>query len=906
MSATQKEEKGNPNYPKIDEVTEERKTYRDSDIFTYEGQNYGYNKIVDICKEFINNYKRFNSKEYHYFEEISQMMANHTFTLVIDYNDICNAHVMDENTCHSNFLHHLLEDSPKLFLKSFRRAAHEIMQQIHFDYSNEIITVFKVVVANATMFRKEITEINHSDVGKLIYTENFVISISEQKDYTKRMAWICGECGKMNYRDSIGFQLARLRKCMFCDSDDIIPSNKDAITDTMQEIKIQQRFERMEAGIVPKAMYGYVIGKDMINLVTAGDIGAITAVVDIQRNPAPSENAIADYYLDILWVEKIPDDYLIEDDPELEEKVKTFIDPKDEDKGYESLVNSIAPSVMGHEIIKEALLLQLCGSDTAWFRDNSRHRGECNILLVGDAGTAKTKLAYYVHQLYARAVYVAGKVTEAGMTASVDLAQKGGHAVLTAGAYLLASSEAGGIAICDEMEKTEIKAKDATAACLDDRQMVEIHKHTIHQSIQINCASLHIANPKTGEAWNPELSIKENTGFENWYLTRFCTWVVRDIVDKELDTAKAKHYLGQFGDTIRQNELKDTTLNELRRKQALTYLSNLDIKTVPEMRMFYKYSRKHFHPHLDPKSKASRKLEQFYISVRPMTGNTKGFRISMRNLGDLVRFSEASARAHFRNEVTEKDADVAIKLVSSSIASSGFNMFTGKYETVEDGGKGGKKLEGDAPVGFFTAEELLHNKTAREIISDDLVKLANKRQNRFYREISNKMKKVVKVIKLYALMKCRDCGGDGFRREGGMHNVCYNCKGHGGFSQSFDLSELNYQLLNAGLTNNDIQDLVTHLIKKKVILPLFNDTNTYKLQKDYKNALLELRAIEAQIELVMDVEHDKNIKNKELLVKSPEMQNKISKISNLMSPQLRDNVKKMLEEEKDKEKEDES
>ena len=98
------------------------------------------------------------------------------------------------------------------------------------------------------------------------------------------------------------------------------------------------------------------------------------------------------------------------------------------------------------------------------------------------------------------------------------------------------------------------------------------------------------------------------------------------------------------------------------------------------MLMFNKYVRKKFHGTIDPNSKAAEKLEKFYITIRPSAANAKSLRITMRSLGDLVRLAEASARAHMRNEVTEKDADIAIKIVAASIASSGFNMFTGEYE----------------------------------------------------------------------------------------------------------------------------------------------------------------------------------------------------------------------------------
>lgn len=888
------EQKESPN--NIDEATSERKTWLDSEMFTYRGDTYSYNSIHGrIYKEFLPAYKRFESNKYHYMDEINGLMASGKTTLVVDYNDICQSEVFMKDI--SDFIHSLLEQNPKLFLRAFRRAAHDILKDINPEYAQEIIYEFRVVLSNAVNFKKEITQINHIDVGHIMYTENFVISTSEQKDYTKNMAWMCDDCGKLTYKPSIGFRLARLQKCMWCDSRSITESNKDAITDTMQEIKIQQRFERIEAGMVPKTIMCYVYGKDMINMVSAGDMCSITAVVDTQRNAAISENAVSEYVLEILWIEKIPDDFLIEDDPELEERVATFIDPNNEDAGYQTLIESIAPSVMGHEIIKEALLLQLVGSDTAWFSDNSRHRGESNILLVGDAGTAKTKLGYYVYQLYGRAVYVAGKVTEAGMTASVSTAVKGGHQVLTAGAYLLASSDAGGIVIADEMEKTEIKAKDSTAACLDDRQMVEIHKGNIHQSIQINCASLHIANPKTGEAWSTDLSIKENTGFENWYLSRFCTWVVRDEVDKERDTAKAQHYLKQFGTTIRQHELKDTSLNEVRRKQALEYRTNKRVKSVPEMRMLYKYVRRTFHPKIDPKSKVAKRLVDFYISMRPMTGNTKGFRVTMRNLGDLVRFTEESARAHFRNHCTDKDADIAIKLVSSSIASSGFNMFTQEYDDkLKEQQLMMMQSKGvEVGSGFFSAKDLLENKTAREIITQDLAKLSLKRQNRFFKEVQQKMKKVIYVVRKYSLLKCRDCGGDGFRREGGMVNACYSCQSHGGFIQPFHINELDYQLRNVGLTPTDIQELTSHLIKKKIIVPRFNDSNQYTLTKDYKNALLELQAIETQIELVMDTDDaNKEQKKKEFLIRNPEMQEKIHKLRNFMSPEAREEIKRKL------------
>lgn len=900
----------------IDDLSSgEHRSISEGETYTFEDDNghsktLRYGAIASRCEAFLKSYKRPNESVYHYLDVmIHNMMRDNRSTLVIDFQDLINARDSryNQKLVFGEMLYNILKENPLLFIKAMRKAAFKLLSTSHFDYANELRENFRVVVSNATDFKREITEIVNSDVGKLVYTENFVVSISSQKNVTKRMAWYCGSCGRITYKDCVGFRLPKIKKCEYCDSEDIIESDKDSVSETMQEIKLQQKYERITSGRVPKTIMAILYGKDMINRVRAGDICSVTGIIGLQRNPTPYENAISDYFIEIQWIEKKQDDFLIEDDPELEQRVKKFIDPNNEDLGYEQLVKSIAPSVLGHEIIKEALLLQLVGSDVGYFPDNSRHRGEGQILLVGEAATAKSKLATYVYQLYARAVYVSAKVTEAGMTASVSIANKTGHAVLEAGAYLLASSENGGIVVADEMEKTMKEAREALAGCTDDRQMVEIHKGPIHQSIQINCASLHIANPKTGESWDSEKSIKENTGFENWYLTRFCTWIVRDEIDKELDTKKASHYLKQFGNTIRQYNIKDGNLNEIRRAQLLSQKEdNINgIKSVPEMRMYYKYARKNYHPAINPKSEAAKKLVRYYVSVRPQSANNKAIKVSMRSLGDLVRFAEMSARAHFRNQVTEKDADIAIKIVMSSIASSGFNQFTGEYEQ----GQKSKKEKGDIPLnldggpidGYLSSKDLLANKNAAIIVGQDMEVLARKRRDRFYRDIAKKMKKFVRLVKHYAMTKCPDCNGDGYIYDGNMRNQCYPCLGQGGYTHSFYLGDVSKQLFAYGVSVTDINEIMNIFIKKKILTSVFDTPDTFQPVNDFRKTIMDMTAIEANIALMYDTGIEEDIKFQEhqqqqVRPRNPELLRKIQEAKDRMSQAFRDNIRKELAE----------
>jgi DNA replication licensing factor MCM2 len=56
----------------------------------------------------------------------------------------------------------------------------------------------------------------------------------------------------------------------------------------------------------------------------------------------------------------------------------------------QKIVNSIAPSIYGHEQVKEAVALALFGGSAKVVRQH-RVRGDINVLLLGDPGTAKSQ-----------------------------------------------------------------------------------------------------------------------------------------------------------------------------------------------------------------------------------------------------------------------------------------------------------------------------------------------------------------------------------------------------------------------------------------------------------------------------------------------------------------------------------
>lgn len=87
---------------------------------------------------------------------------------------------------------------------------------------------------------------------------------------------------------------------------------------------------------------------------------------------------------------------------------------------YERIASSIAPSIYGAADIKKAIACLLFGGSRKRLPDGLTRRGDINILLLGDPGTAKSQLLKFVERVAPIAVYTSGKGSSAaGLTAAV-------------------------------------------------------------------------------------------------------------------------------------------------------------------------------------------------------------------------------------------------------------------------------------------------------------------------------------------------------------------------------------------------------------------------------------------------------------------------------------------------------
>ena len=79
-----------------------------------------------------------------------------------------------------------------------------------------------------------------------------------------------------------------------------------------------------------------------------------------------------------------------------EEEINEIQSMKNTPDFFNKLVDSIAPTVFGHQDIKRAILLMLLGGVHKFTHEGINLRGDINVCIVGDPSCAKSQFLKYV------------------------------------------------------------------------------------------------------------------------------------------------------------------------------------------------------------------------------------------------------------------------------------------------------------------------------------------------------------------------------------------------------------------------------------------------------------------------------------------------------------------------------
>lgn len=362
-----------------------------------------------------------------------------------------------------------------------------------------------------------------------------------------------------------------------------------------------------------------------------------------------------DLILDANFVEPMEDDY---SNIEISEKEMLEIERIAKSENALNLIaQSIAPSIYGHDKIKEALVLQLSGGCRKVRADGVITRGDMHTLLIGDPGSGKSQLLKRISKVAPKARYVGGKgATGAGLTASVVKDEFLGGWSLEAGTLVLANK---GFAVIDEMDKMGKEDRSALHEALE-QQTVSIAKANIQATLRCETTVLAAANPKFGR-FDPYDLIANQINLPPTLINRFdLIFPIKDLPNREKDEKTASFIL------------------ELH-KHPEKVVAEIDSDLI---RKYFAHIRGKINPRMT--DEAIEELKEYYISMRNIggaeEGGVKSIPITARQLEGLVRLSEAAARIRMSKTVTKEDARKAIELIDYCLNQIAKDTETGKID----------------------------------------------------------------------------------------------------------------------------------------------------------------------------------------------------------------------------------
>lgn len=162
-----------------------------------------------------------------------------------------------------------------------------------------------------------------------------------------------------------------------------------------QKMTIQETPGTVPPGRVPRQKEVYLL-HDLVDSARPGDEVEITGIY-INRfdyfSNVKHGFPVFQTIIEANQVRRFGDEQIIELTDEDKQQIR---DLARQPNIAQKIFNSIAPSIYGHSYIKKALTLAMFGGEAKDVDGKHKIRGDINILLLGDPGTAKSQFLKYV------------------------------------------------------------------------------------------------------------------------------------------------------------------------------------------------------------------------------------------------------------------------------------------------------------------------------------------------------------------------------------------------------------------------------------------------------------------------------------------------------------------------------
>lgn len=588
-------------------------------------------EITRKFMEFLINFKDQNEEPI-YLNRIRQLALTNSISFEVSYVDL---------TKESPILALWLFEAPGPMLEIFDEAAFAVITSpTLFPEYHTITPEIHVRISNISLV-ENIRDLRQSHLNTLVCTVGVVTQLSDVHPELRIVKWKCSHCGaSMGPFPVTDEKPVPPSYCSFCTAKGGFKiDTAQTVYRNYQRMTIQEPPSSVPPGRLARTK-DVILHSDLSDKCRPGEEVEVTGIykhlMEVRRQGFPVFSTVIE--ANYIYRSGDQSSTLSITDEEKHKIMELSRDPNLDKR----IIESIAPSIYGHEDIKSAIAMALFGGVRKNVQDRHSIRGDINVLLLGDPGTAKSQFLKYAEKVSPRAVFTNGKGASAvGLTAAVHKDSQTKEWTLEGGALVLAD---GGVCLIDEFDKMSEKDRTSIHEAME-QQSISISKAGINTSLYARCSVIAACNPIRGR-YESSFSFAQNSGLSEPILSRFdILLVVKDEVDR-INDEKLAHYV------------------------ISSHMGGMELPGIDQdlLKKYISFARSAYHPKLADTD--NKKIESLYNELRRVSETSGGSKITVRQLESIIRISEAHAKMHLSQNVTDKDINFAIGLVLRSFVST--------------------------------------------------------------------------------------------------------------------------------------------------------------------------------------------------------------------------------------------